>query len=69
MNDPIKRAADYIQTETDKLDAGVPYAACLSIARHLHHLWSGKPESKYPTDVAHKHRQRYEGDAWDNGND
>jgi len=69
MFDPIQQAAEYIQSETDKLGAVISYSACLMMARHLHHLWSGEPEIKHPVNIAQQQRQRYEGDAWDNGND
>lgn len=66
--DLIHQAADYIHSETDKQDAGLDYTLCLIMARHLDRLLSGK--SPPPTsNISQNHRQRYEGDNWDNGHD
>lgn len=69
MTDPVQRAADYIQIETDKLDAPLSYTSCYSIALHLYQLWSGKTTPVRLVNVAQQHRHRYEGDSWDNNND
>jgi hypothetical protein len=68
MEDQIQRAADYIQIETGKLGATLTYTSCLCIARHLHHMWSGKTFEGIPN-ISQNRRHRYEGDDWDNGND
>lgn len=69
MKDPVQQAADYIQSETYKLGIPINYASCYSIALHLHQLWSGKKTPVHLVNIAQEHRQRYEGDSWDNGND
>jgi hypothetical protein len=68
MTDHIQQAADYIRSETEKLDAPLDYGACLGIALHLHHIWrDGHSIPSHPVNVAQERRQRYEGgiDDWD----
>lgn len=60
----IEQAAEYIQEETDKLDAPISYGTALAIARHLHNQWTGKT-SPPRINVAKHCRQRYEGDNWE----
>ena len=65
MSDQVKAAADYISAELDKLDAPINYAACLIIARHLQHMFEGKPEPNFTINVAQNLRKRYEGEDYE----